>query len=45
MPQQWVDVMVNTVSSETWVVGPGGCPGNSKSDSFGVGADAIVTGR
>ncbi|TVY80679.1 Candidapepsin-8 [Lachnellula suecica] len=28
-PQQWVDVMVNTVSSETWLVGPGGCPGNN----------------
>lgn len=24
-PPQWVDVMVSTVSSETWVVGPGGC--------------------
>lgn len=29
-PPQWVDVMVNTVSSETWVVGPGGCSGNSE---------------
>ncbi|KAH8651561.1 aspartic peptidase domain-containing protein [Tricladium varicosporioides] len=28
-PPQWVDVMVNTVSSETWVVGPGGCSGNT----------------
>ncbi|KAF4626752.1 hypothetical protein G7Y89_g11405 [Cudoniella acicularis] len=28
-PPQWVDVMVNTVSSETWVVGPGGCVGNN----------------
>ncbi|KAG9232805.1 aspartic peptidase domain-containing protein [Amylocarpus encephaloides] len=28
-PQQWVDVMVNTVSSETWIVGPGGCPGSN----------------
>lgn len=24
-PQQWVDAFVSTVSSETWVVGPGGC--------------------
>ncbi len=24
-PQQWEDVLVSTVSSETWVVGPGGC--------------------
>jgi len=24
-PPQWVDVMVSTVSSETWVVGRGGC--------------------
>jgi len=27
-PPQWVDVMVSTVSSETWVVGRGGCPEN-----------------
>ncbi|KAH8594498.1 aspartic peptidase domain-containing protein [Bisporella sp. PMI_857] len=25
-PPQWVDVMVSTVSSETWIVGKGGCP-------------------
>jgi len=25
-PPQWIDVMVSTVSSETWVVGRGGCP-------------------
>lgn len=24
-PPQWVDVMVSTVSSETWVVANGGC--------------------
>ncbi|CAG8977976.1 hypothetical protein HYALB_00001857 [Hymenoscyphus albidus] len=28
-PQQWVDVMVDTVSSETWLIGPGGCPRNN----------------
>ncbi|TVY36337.1 hypothetical protein LSUB1_G006371, partial [Lachnellula subtilissima] len=28
-PPQWVDVMVNTVSSETWVVGPAGCSDNN----------------
>ncbi|RDL30347.1 Acid protease [Venustampulla echinocandica] len=28
-PPQWVDVMVNTVSSETWVVGPAGCVDNN----------------
>ncbi|TVY92692.1 Candidapepsin [Lachnellula willkommii] len=28
-PPQWVDVMVNTVSSETWVVGPAGCSGDN----------------
>lgn len=33
-PPQWVDVMVDTVSSETWLVGPGGCPGNSKLEMF-----------
>jgi len=30
-PPQWVDVMVSTVSSETWVVGPYGCD-NSELD-------------
>ena len=29
-PPQWVDVMVSTVSSETWVVGNGGCLNNSE---------------
>jgi hypothetical protein len=29
-PRKWMDVMVSTVSSETWVVGAGGC-GNSSS--------------
>lgn len=24
-PPQWVDVMVSTLSSEIWVIGPGGC--------------------
>jgi hypothetical protein len=24
-PEQWMDVMVSTASSETWVIGPGGC--------------------
>lgn len=28
-PQQWVDVLVNTVGSETWAVGPGGCVDNN----------------
>lgn len=26
-PQQWVDVMVSTASSETWVISPFGCGG------------------
>ena len=34
-PPQWVDVMVSTVSSETWVVGPYGCD-NSKLDPFAL---------
>ena len=34
-PAQWVDVMVSTVSSETWVVGTGGCD-NSELDSLDV---------
>ncbi len=29
-PQQWVDVMASTVSSETWVVGAAGCQSGSK---------------
>ncbi|EKD17431.1 uncharacterized protein L3040_005033 [Drepanopeziza brunnea f. sp. 'multigermtubi'] len=30
-PQQWIDVMVSTASSETWVVGDGGCgPGDTQ---------------
>lgn len=33
-PPQWVDVMVNTVSSETWVVGPAGCKDNSELEDF-----------
>jgi hypothetical protein len=33
-PPQWVDVMVNTVSSETWVVGPAGCADNSELEFF-----------
>jgi hypothetical protein len=32
-PPQWVDVMVNTVSSETWVVGPNSGCNNSELDS------------
>lgn len=32
-PEQWVDVLPNTQSSETWVVGPGGCD-NSERISF-----------
>lgn len=24
-PPQWIDVMVSTVSSETWIVGTGAC--------------------
>lgn len=35
-PPQWIDVMVDTVSSETWLVGPGGCPGNSEWECFFV---------
>ncbi|KAE8440591.1 hypothetical protein EG329_007049 [Mollisiaceae sp. DMI_Dod_QoI] len=27
-PQQWIDVMVSTVSSENWVVGTGACAAN-----------------
>ncbi|CZT46675.1 uncharacterized protein RSE6_07138 [Rhynchosporium secalis] len=33
-PLQWVDVMVSTVSSETWVVGPGGCSVGDSECSF-----------
>ncbi|KAH7411339.1 aspartic peptidase domain-containing protein [Cadophora sp. MPI-SDFR-AT-0126] len=33
-PLQWVDVMVSTVSSETWVVGPGGCGAGDSTCSF-----------
>jgi hypothetical protein len=39
-PPQWVDVMVSTVSSETWVVGPYGCD-NSKLDPFCAGEIAV----
>jgi hypothetical protein len=36
-PQQWIDVMVSTVSSETWVVGDGGCgPGGEWSSAPSV---------
>ncbi|KAL5330223.1 hypothetical protein ACEPPN_003748 [Leptodophora sp. 'Broadleaf-Isolate-01'] len=33
-PLQWMDVMVSTVSSETWVVGPGGCGAGDSTCSF-----------
>ncbi|KAH7355279.1 aspartic peptidase domain-containing protein [Rhexocercosporidium sp. MPI-PUGE-AT-0058] len=33
-PLQWMDVMVSTVSSETWVVGPGGCAAGDSTCSF-----------
>lgn len=29
-PQQWLDVLVNTVSSETWVPGAGSCIANGQ---------------
>ncbi|RMD44921.1 hypothetical protein DV735_g85, partial [Chaetothyriales sp. CBS 134920] len=28
-PEQWVLLLPNTVSQETWVIGPGGCDGSS----------------
>lgn len=32
-PPQWIDVLVSTVSRETWIIGPGGCDGTAKCET------------
>jgi hypothetical protein len=41
-PAQWVDVNVNTVSSETWVVGVDGCPVDTDCSSIRGGVFDIA---
>ena len=33
-PQQWVDLIPSTISSETWVVSPFGCSDSSESNNL-----------